>query len=67
MLFGTISAMAQEQPQQKSPEEIAAIEIEHWESELNLNQTQIFYLDSILNHNYKAMFEYVHIKIYEYL
>lgn len=57
LLSGAVVAQAQEQPQQKSPEEIAALEIEHWESLLKLDQTQIFYVDSILNHNYKAMFD----------
>lgn len=57
LLSGAVTAKAQEQPQQKSPEEIAEIEIGHWEAILKLSQTQIFYVDSILNHNYKAMFE----------
>lgn len=50
-------AVAQEQQQEKSPEEIAAIEVGHWETTLKLSQAQIFYVDSILSHNYKAMFE----------
>lgn len=52
-----VMANAQEQPQQKSPEEIAAIEVGHWESTLNLTPTQVFYVDSILNHNYKSMYD----------
>ena len=57
MLSGAVVAKAQEQPQQKSPEEIAASEVEFWESNLKLTQTQIFYVDSILHHNYKSMFD----------
>lgn len=50
-------AMAQEQQHQKSPEEIAQMEVTHWESTLNLSPAQAFYVDSILNHNYKAMYD----------
>ncbi|MBQ3175164.1 MAG: hypothetical protein IJB58_04255 [Bacteroidales bacterium] len=54
--MSAVVALAQEQPE-KSPEQIAATEVEHWESLLELTPSQTFYVDSILTHNYKCMFE----------
>lgn len=56
-LFSVQVVKAQEQQQQKSPEEIAQMEVTHWEDLLNLTPAQAFYVDSILYHNYKAMYE----------
>lgn len=53
MVFNT--ANAQEQPQ-KSPEEIAIEQADKIGKELNLNSTQLFYMDSILRHNLTEMY-----------
>lgn len=53
-LFACNSANAQEQ-EQKSPEEMAIEMANKMEKELNLNSTQLFYLDSILRHNYTEL------------
>lgn len=45
----------QEEPKQKSPEEYAVMEAERLEKELNLNQHQLFYIDSILQYNFVAL------------
>ena len=47
---------AQQQPE-KSPEEIAAEEVAVLERELNLSASQAFYVDSILCHNYRGLFD----------
>jgi hypothetical protein len=44
-------------PQQKSPEEMAIEQANRLEKELNLNSTQLFYLDSILRQNYTGLYE----------
>lgn len=43
--------------QQKSPEEMAIEQANKLEKELNLNSTQLFYLDSILRQNYTGLYE----------
>ena len=43
-------------PQQKSPEEMAIEQANKLEKELNLNSTQLFYMDSILRHNLTEMY-----------
>ena len=49
------SANAQDQ-QQKSPEEMAIEVANKMEGELKLNSTQMFYMDSILRHNYTELY-----------
>ncbi len=46
------NCMSAQQPEQKSPEEMAIDEANRLEKELLLNGTQMFYVDSILRHNY---------------
>ena len=47
---------AQEQEQNpKSPVEMAIIQAENLQKELKLTNTQLFYVDSILQHNFVAM------------
>ena len=53
MVFNT--ANAQEQPQ-KSPDEIAIEQADKIGKELKLNSTQMFYMDSILRHNYTELY-----------
>lgn len=48
---------AQEQPKEKTPEEMASIEAERLEKELKLNPTQVFYVDSVLQYNYSRLKE----------
>lgn len=43
-------------PMEKSPEEMAIEQANRLENELNLNSTQLFYLDSILRHNYTELY-----------
>ena len=43
-------------PMEKSPEEMAIEQANRLENELNLNSTQMFYLDSILRHNYTELY-----------
>jgi hypothetical protein len=57
----TIAAMlccntvfAQEQ-EEKSPEEMAIIEADKLEKQLQLSGAQLFYVDSVLRHNYMAL------------
>lgn len=50
------NAIAQEQPE-KSPEEMAIEEAERLEDELKLSGTQMFYVDSILRHNFQLMYD----------
>lgn len=47
--------MAQNQQEQKSPEELAIEEANRLESTLLLNGAQLFYIDSILRHNYMCL------------
>ncbi len=54
----TVVCQAQQQQQQEiQPEEMAAKEVELLETELNLTPSQSFYVDSILHHNYRALFD----------
>lgn len=46
---------AQEQEEQKSPEEMAIIEADKLEKELLLSGTQLFYVDSILRANFVGL------------
>ena len=48
---------AQEQPKEKTPEEMASLEAERLEKELKLNPTQVFYVDSVLQYNYSRLKE----------
>ena len=52
------NAFAQEQPE-KSPEEMAIEEVERLGKELKLSGTQMFYVDSILRHDFVLMYEEV--------
>jgi len=54
--LSAVVATAQEQPEKRTAP-VAATEVEHWETLLELTPTQTFYVDSILNHNYKCMFD----------
>ena len=55
LLLGCNMLMAQEQPEQKSPEEMAIIEADKLEKELQLTGAQLFYVDSTLRHNFMAL------------
>ena len=55
LLSFTTALWGQEEPKQKSPEEYAVMEAERLEKELNLNQHQLFYVDSILQHNFVGL------------
>lgn len=60
-LFSAIAVLcacicyAQDPPKEKTPEEVAAMEVEMLERELELNAEQAFYVDSILQHNYRGL------------
>ena len=53
LAFNTANAQDQ---QQENPEEIAIKMANRLETDLKLNSTQLFYVDSILRHNYTEMF-----------
>ena len=53
LAFNTAHAQEQEQ---ESPEEIAIKMANRLETDLKLNSTQLFYVDSIFRHNYTEMF-----------
>ncbi len=55
-LLVPIMASAQQQPE-KSPEEIAAAEVTALEEDLKLTASQAFYVDSILCHNYRCLYD----------
>lgn len=55
-LFGTGKLWAQQEPE-KSPEELAIAEADRLATELQLNATQLFYVDSILRQNYTSLSE----------
>lgn len=55
-LFCFSSTFAQEQPE-KTPEEYAIEEAIKLEEVLGLNGAQMFYVDSILRHNYVGLYE----------
>ena len=48
---------AQQQQPEKTPEEIAATEVAALEVDLKLTAAQAFYVDSILCHNYRALYD----------
>ena len=50
-------AWAQQQQPEKSPEEIAAMEVTALEEDLKLSASQAFFIDSILCHNYRGLFD----------
>lgn len=56
-LFFTNPLAAQQQEEQKTPEEMAILEAEKLETELNLTGTQLFYVDSILRANFNSLSE----------
>ncbi len=58
-LFCLISAVAfaQQEQQELSPEEMAAKEVELWETELGLTPSQSFFVDSVLCANYTGLKE----------
>lgn len=53
LAFNTAHAQEQEQ---ESPEEIAIKMANRLETDLKLNSTQLFYVDSIFRHNYTELF-----------
>ena len=60
LLISLVSAFAQEKPmtpeeKEKKLAEFIQKEIDHLESSLKLEDWQVFYADSILNHDYRAM------------
>lgn len=54
LMLGT-QLFAQQQQEQKSPEELAIAEANKLETLLLLDGAQLFYIDSILRHNYMAL------------
>ncbi|MPN25823.1 hypothetical protein SDC9_173239 [bioreactor metagenome] len=54
LLSSRLFAQQEEQPQ-KSPSEMASIQADDIQKQLKLNDTQVFYIDSILQHNYTAI------------
>ena len=54
-IFCSTEMSAQQQPEAKSPEEMAIDEANKLEKELLLNGTQIFYVDSILRNNFMGL------------
>jgi len=54
LLSSQLVAQQQEQPQ-KSPAEMASIQADDMQKQLKLNDAQVFYVDSILQHNYTAV------------
>ena len=54
LLSSRLVAQQQEQPQ-KSPAEMASIQADDMQKQLKLNDAQVFYIDSILQHNYTAV------------
>ncbi|MCK9628250.1 MAG: hypothetical protein M0R37_06635 [Bacteroidales bacterium] len=54
LLSAKLIAQQQEQPQ-KSPAEMAAIQADDMQKQFKLSDTQVFYVDSILQHNYTAI------------
>lgn len=57
LLLGCNMLMAQQQQEQKSPEEMAIIEADKLEKELKLSGTQLFYVDSTLRSNFIGLSE----------
>lgn len=56
LIVFSLNAQNQEEQKQKSPEEVAIAETEKLQTELKLSPSQTFYIDSILQHNYSALF-----------
>ena len=54
-LMMSVQMFAQQQQEQKSPEEMAITEANRLENLLKLDGAQLFYVDSILRHNYMAL------------
>jgi hypothetical protein len=54
-VISVTNAYSQQQEKEKTPEEIAIAEAERLHKELELNDVQLFYADSILRHNYLAL------------
>ncbi len=54
-LFFTNPLAAQQQEEQKTPEEMAIIEAEKLEKELDLTGSQLFFVDSILRANFNGL------------
>ncbi|MBQ7772910.1 MAG: hypothetical protein IJ383_02405 [Bacteroidales bacterium] len=54
-LFFTNPLAAQQQEEQKSPEEMAIIEAEKLEKELGLTGSQLFFVDSIMRANFTGL------------
>lgn len=54
LLSSQLVAQQQEQPP-KSPAEMASIQADDMQKQLKLNDAQVFYVDSILQHNYTAV------------
>ncbi|MDD4420568.1 MAG: hypothetical protein PHW85_03135 [Bacteroidales bacterium] len=50
-----VPVFAQQQEKEKTPEEVAAAEVKAMVSELKLSESQEFFCDSILTHNYTCM------------
>lgn len=55
MIFAFVPALAQAPDKQPTTEEVAAKEAERLESLLGLEPWQVFYVDSILQHDYAAL------------
>ncbi len=56
--FSMLASFTYAQEQQEiQPEEIAAKQVEYLETQLKLNASQAFYVDSILVHNFRAQFD----------
>lgn len=55
LAFCSIPSFAQQQEKEKTPEEVAATEVKAMVSELKLSDSQEFFCDSILTHNYTCM------------
>jgi hypothetical protein len=55
--LSTLCIAQNQEQKEKSPEEIATELTERMGKDLSLNQTQLFYVDSILRNNYTAMFD----------
>jgi hypothetical protein len=56
MMYPGLSYAQQQQPD-KTAEEIAAAEVAALEEDLKLSASQAFYVDSILCHNYRALYD----------
>lgn len=62
LAFSSLTVFAQQNPpspeeQEKKLAEFIQKEVDRWETTLKLEDWQVFYVDSILNHDYRAMQE----------